>query len=223
MREQNQETVARAAEARSVAYAKRKRTVKTVLIVFVVIAVISIAATALDPDRLTDRLFGKQEMQEEIYFYPVDENENIWNNEYYLGLDRRVFYSDASTGATYSLQEEELATAEPYARFFHAYFDSVIQGDAKGYAVYFSDAYLRENELPEQFTMQMIYDILVRPYESADDEQQRSAYLVDYKIYRNNGTFRDDIESNASRTLIFYLVTEQGELCIDEIVPYTAY
>ena len=100
MREQNQETVANAAEARSIAYAKRKRTVKTVLIVFVVIAVISIAATALDPDRLTDRLFGKQEMQDEMYFYPVDENENIWDNEHYLGLDHRVFYSDPSTGAT---------------------------------------------------------------------------------------------------------------------------
>ena len=209
-------------EQRSAAAAKKKRTVKVILIVFAVIAVVSVLGAMLDPDRLTDRWFGEEEQPKEIYFYPEDDEKNSLQNAEYLGLDHRVFYSDPTTGATYSLEEADLPTAEPFARFFYYYFETVMQGDATGYAVHFSDAYLTENELPGDFTVQMIYDIHVRPY-LVDGTDERSAYLVDYKIYRNNGTFRDDMGSNASRTLLFYLVEENGELCIDGIVPYTEY
>lgn len=203
--------------------ARRKRVVVVLLIVFAAVVVLSLATASLDPDALVKTWFGEREDEsEEIYFYPVDERLNIRTDRDYAQLDHRVHYSDPSTGATYSLEQEELASAEPFAQFFYDYFDCVISGDTELYRTYFSNRYLDANELPEDFTPQMIYDIRITPYPSGDGEQG-STYLVDYKILRNNGTFRNDIGSNASRTLVFYLIEQDGELYVNEIVPYTRY
>ena len=202
---------------------RRKRVVTVILIVCAVIVLLSLATASLDPDLLVKKWFGRGQGQgEEIDFYPVDEHLDIRTDPEYAQLDHRVHYNDPATGATYSLEAEELASAEPYACFFYYYFDSVISGDASLYATYFSDSYLRENELPDDFTPQMIYDIRITPHSSGDTELG-SAYLVDYKILRNNGTFRRDIGSNASRTLVFYLVEQEGELYVNDIILYTQY
>ena len=42
-------------------------------------------------------------------------------------------------------------------------------------------------------------------------------YYVSYAIFDNDGTFRRDVASDASRVLIFTLVSEGGELKIDSI------
>ena len=200
-----------------------KRAVVIGLIVCAVVVVLSLMTASLDPEQLAKKWFGRAgDGADEIYFYAVDETLDVWSDEDYAQLDHRVHYSDLQTGATYSLEQEELASAEPFARFFYNYFDCVIAGDSESYAMYFTDEYLLSNELPDDFTPQMIYDIRITPYLAADVERG-SAYLVDYKILRNNGTFRRDVGSNASRTLLFYLVEQAGELYIDGIVAYTQY
>jgi hypothetical protein len=68
--------------------------------------------------------------------------------------------------------------------------------------------------------MQMLYDMRIEPYATEDETP---AYLLEYKIYRNNGTFRRDIGSNAARTLLVFLTYEQGTPCIDAMQPYTGY
>ena len=201
----------------------RKRAVVIGLIVCAVIVVLSLMTASLDPTQLVEKWFGDGDQKEnDIYFYAVDESLDIWSDADYAQLDHRVHYSDVQTGATYSLEQEDLVTAEPFARFFYNYFDCVIAGDAEGYALFFTDNYLSQNTLPEDFTPQMIYDIRITPYLAAD-ASQGSAYLVDYKILRNNGTFRRDVGSNASRTLLIRLVEQAGELYIDDIVAYTQY
>jgi hypothetical protein len=83
---------------------------------------------------------------------------------------------------------------------------------------HFSSGY--EGELPEKFTMQMVYDISLRPHANADGEK---SYIVNYKILKNNGTFRRDIGSDEGREYLFTLVEEQGKLVILEMGPYTSY
>ena len=200
----------------------RKRAVTVGLVVCAVIVVLSLLTASLDPDQLVKSWFGhEEETGEKFDFYPIDDYLSARARDEYAQLDPRVHVNDPSTGATYSLEQEDLATAEPYARFFYFYFDTVIAGDSESYATYFSDAYLATAELPEDFTPQLIYDIRITPYQA--DTEQGSAYLVDYKILRNNGTFRADVGSKASRTLVFYLVETGGELCVNEIIPYTQY
>ena len=198
-----------------------KRIVGIVALVCVGIVVLSLLADSIDPEALVSKWFGKDEIPEQqIDFYPVDEDENVLEREDYLGLDRYLYYSDPLTGETYVPEQHELASVDPCLPFFSDYLDCIIRGDAESYPLYFSTAYLEQNELPDDFTMQMVYDIRIEPYPT---DGERTAYLLDYKIYRNNGTFRRDVGSNASRTLLVYIAYEQGAPCIDAMQPYTEY
>ncbi|MBR0443019.1 MAG: hypothetical protein IIX15_01635 [Clostridia bacterium] len=199
----------------------RKRAIKIGIAVCIVVVVLSILTASLNPEKLVKQWFGQDEPQtSELYFYPVDENEDIFEREDYMGLDRHLYYTDPLTGETFVPERDELATVDPALPFLYDYLDCIIHGDAATYPLYFSTAYLEQNELPEDFTMQMLYDICIEPY-STEDERQ--VYLLDYKIYRNNGTFRRDVGSNASRTLVVVLTYERGDLCIDAVFPHTRY
>ena len=200
---------------------KRKKIVKIALIVCAVIVVLYLATMALNPDEFVDKLFhGDEENQsEEIEFYPVDENLDITEDRDYKECDNRVFYYDPDTGATYSVEADELAHFDPDVRFFHHYFQTIIKGDAETYATYFALNY--EGKIPESFTQQMLYDIHVQPYYS--EETGENTYLVEYRILKNNGTFRNDIGSKVSRAQLYTLVEEDGEYRIASIRSYTKY
>jgi hypothetical protein len=200
---------------------KRRKIVKIALIVCAVIVVLYLATLALNPDELVDRWFhgDEEEESEEIEFYPIDEDLDIFSDPDYLECDRRVFYYDPDSGATYSVEEEELPTIDPAIRFFHEYFQTVIMGEAEAYAECFVPDY--EGELPESFTMQMIYDIHIEPYYS--DETGENTYLVEYRILKNNGTFRRDIGSKVSRAQLYTLREIGGDYLVETIRPFTKY
>jgi len=210
------------AAARSAGYAKRRKIVKIILIVFAVIIVLYVATMWLNPDELVDRWFSDDNTSDlppqNIEFYPADKDYNIMADEEYLEYDRRISYYDPDSGATYWVEEEEVDSAEPFVKFFHSYFQTVIYGDALNYAEHFSLAY--EGELPEDFTMQMVYDIELRPHANANGEM---CYIVNYKIHKNNGTFRRDIGSDVGREYLFTLVEEGNRLLIVGMRPYTSY
>ena len=67
----------------------------------------------------------------------------------------------------------------------------------------------------------MIYDIRIQPYYS--EETGENTYLVEYRILKNNGTFRNDIGSKVSRAQLYTLVEEDGDYRIKSIRPYTKY
>lgn len=200
---------------------KRRKIVKIALIVCAVIVVLYLATLALDPDALVERWFHGDEGEEEleIEFYPVDENLDIFEDPDYCECDNRVFYYDPDSGATYSVEEEDLARLDPDIRFFYHYFQTIIMGYATAYADYFVSDY--EGELPESFTMQMIYDIRIQPYYS--EETGENTYLVEYRILKNNGTFRRDIGSKVSRPQLYTLKETEGEYLIETIRPFTKY
>lgn len=210
------------ARTRSAEYAKRRKIVKIILIVFAAIIVLYLATMALDPDELVDRWFSGDDASDlppqNIEFYPVDKDYNIMTDEEYLEYDRRISYYDPDSGATYWVEEEELDSAEPFVTFFHSYFQTVIYGDVLNYAEHFSSDY--KGELPEDFTMQMVYDIELRPHANADGKR---SYIVNYKIHKNNGTFRSDIGSDVGREYLFTLVEQDGHLLIADMGPYTSY
>ena len=210
------------AKARSSQYAKRKKIVKVILIVFAVIIVLYLLMTALNPEEWVKRWLSKDGAGDvilpDIEFYEADWAYNIMTDEEYLEMDRRVSFYDPDSGATYWVEEDEVSASEEYVQFFHSYFQTLIYGDALNYAEHFSSGY--EGELPEKFTMQMVYDIELRPHANADGER---SYIVNYKIAKNNGTFRRDIGSDEGREYLFTLIEEQGELVILEMGPYTSY
>ena len=96
------------------------------------------------------------------------------------------------------------------------YFETVRAGDAQAYNSLFTDTYYKRTLPFEYFSPQKIYDIVLQEAES-DPEGDSLVYYVSYAIYDNDGTFRRDVASDASRVLIFTLVDEGGTMKIDSI------
>jgi hypothetical protein len=202
---------------------KKKKIIKIALIFSAVIVVLSAIFSLIDPEKMVGAMFGDKpsgEQERDIYFYPVEDSEDIFADEEYLQYDRRLFLHEPNTGSTYSIEDSDLVTAEDDIIFFYNYFETVIRGDSRLYREFFSSGYLAENELPDDFTMQMIYDIKVTPL---GDRVTDLSYKVEYMILRNNGTFRDDVGSDAIIPLRFELILEDGALRIDSIQKYTTY
>ncbi len=208
-------------EARYQQKKRKKKIVKIALICCAVIVVLYLATLSLNPDTLVDQWFHNDEQQppQNIEFYPIDEDLDILTDAEYLEYDHRVFYYDADNGATYSVEEENLPTLDAQICFFYDYFNIVILGDEEAYAECFVSDY--DKPLPESFTMQMVYDIHVEPYYS--ERVGKDAYRVEYKIHKNNGTFRNDMGSDVSLPLLFILQEEGSAYRIKQIVPFTQY
>ncbi len=201
---------------------KKKKTLIVVLVILAVIAVLSALALTLDPEALVKKWFADPEEGErpsEIRFYPVDVKENIFTNPEYAELDRRLHYTDTLSGTTVSVEEEELSSYDAAVVFFYYYFDSIIRGDVRGFLTYYASDYAEAENLPTDFTMQMLYQISVTPLITEKGDQL--TFLVDYRIHRNNGTFRSDIGSDAGRQMVYTLCEEGESLKIRKVIPYT--
>ena len=68
----------------------------------------------------------------------------------------------------------------------------------------------------------MLYNLNVtKLWEKVEsDTVTRYAFDVTYMIHRNDGTFRNDIDSDSSKTLYFELIEENGVVKIDRITYY---
>ena len=160
-----------------------------------------------------------------ISFYPADYEEDIEADEGYLGLNRYLRYTDGPY-STYLANERDLAAIGPVAYFFRAYFDAIIAGDSEAYNSFFTEEYRKEAGEKGRFTKQKVYDVeLVKLSEYRPETEERLTvweFDVSYRIRQNNGTFRDDIESDAARRQVYQLVRDDsdGKILIRSISDY---
>ena len=163
---------------------------------------------------------GGEENNKKIKFYPVT-NENIFESAEYLGLDRAVYYCEdpSGYGITEPITDEDRARFPAEVQFLEIYLMSIISGDRETYRSLFSEAYLRENTLPA-FTQQMLYNICIYKVGSETDKNGKllEVYRVEYMIRKNNGTFRQDVESDAIRPQYVVLSpTENNSFLIENV------
>ena len=152
-------------------------------------------------------------------FYPTDYELDVTADEYYMGLDRYIHIKRG--GENITITDGDYAAYGEAVEFFAKYFETAIAGDAETYNTFFTDTYYKSAEPYDRFAPQMIYGITLQELSSTEGNAGDSyIYNVTYAIYRNDGTFRNDIDSNAFKTLIFYLVPDGGELKIDAIDYY---
>ena len=107
--------------------------------------------------------------------------------------------------------------------FFAEYFRTVIAGDTDRYNGFFTDRYIREFGEHVRFAPQMLYDIHIYQLSEAisSDGSGSWTFKVEYKIRRNDGTFRNDIPSGGSKKLRFTLIGDRdGNVLIDAIDYY---
>ena len=167
---------------------------------------------------------GVTQADEEYPTYPVfpaEWNKNVFEDEEYMSLDREIMYSDLASGSIYEMNEDYITFHEGH-RFFDRYFSILQKGDYKAYPKLFEDKYNSEKgfekKTDRKFPPQMVYNITVEEagrFEGVNDGKSciRGVYFVDYKIFRNNNLFRNDIgyinelETDSSRPLVFELIT----------------
>lgn len=154
-------------------------------------------------------------------FYPTDYDLDVTADEEYMGLDRYVHYKTGSE--TFTITDGNYSAYNGAVVFFGQYFETVIAGDADTYNTYFSDLYYETNAPHERFAPQMLYDIQIEmlSQDPQNDGSTLYAFDVAYKIHRNDGTFRNDIDSDASKKLYFELYEDKdGTVKIDRITYY---
>lgn len=133
-----------------------------------------------------------------------DDEPDIFEREDYLALDRLLYIKRGGEEIAYP--DKESAENDAAAQFFLEYFDALEKGDTEKYNAMLADEYLDKYEPQEEFTQQMVYDIHAELLSESDsDGASVYAYIVSYKIARNNGTFRRDITSDASRPVLVIL------------------
>lgn len=152
-----------------------------------------------------------------LSFYPADYNENIFEDEEYMSQNRYIAYTKGSD--TFIITNNDYSIYDPTVGFFAEYFDTVINGRYEEYDSYFTEEYFENQKNKERFTPQKLYDIEIK-FKSTSDVDGATSYIyyVNYKICKNNGTFRNDIESDASRTLVYQLLLyNDGTILINYI------
>ena len=146
---------------------------------------------------------------EPVFGISLEESEKY---DEYLELDRYIHYKNGSVSVALTGGEADPPGEE--VRFFTDYFNAVISGDSDAYNSMFTKDYLESHGEKSAFTPQMIYDIQV---ERVSTGGTSSAFDVSYKIFRNNGTFRNDIYSDASRTVRIVIDDSEGKYKISDL------
>lgn len=154
-------------------------------------------------------------------FFSADYTENIFEDEAYMRLNRSVYYKQYDSGEILTEENyEDLGTA---SEFFYHYFNNVISGNYNAYHKMLTETYLQDDEVPDRFTMQMLYDIQVNQVQAPGSATYKGEevtvffFEVKYKIFRNNGTFRNDVGSNQSTTQYYHLYSYKGQLYLNSV------
>lgn len=210
---------------------KKKRLIIAILIVSVLAAisyVISyrpeIIEGIVSNFRKTEKIPTYRMYTDQIVSYvfpPSNYGLDVTTDEWYMQLDRSVHYKNG--GLSVMVLEEEMNDYNDAVSFFVEYFETIVAGDVDTYNSYFSDEYYDIYEPYSLFAPQMIYDIEVEQLTETinSDGTTDWTFNVKYKIYKNDGTFRNDIPSDASKTLYYELSTDKnGNVLIDYITYY---
>lgn len=161
-----------------------------------------------------------------IIFATPDYEYDIMQDDDYLQLNRRIYYSDARSGMTEELTDKNITGYGPAAVLLREYVNAVIAGDADAYNALFSDNYFASHDPEAPFTMQRLYDIKLTKVNESQMVDERGKYTqyefeVEYKIRLNDGTFRTDIGHDESKKQYFILSDSTSEdVLIDQILDY---
>ncbi|MBE6714339.1 MAG: hypothetical protein E7575_03510 [Ruminococcaceae bacterium] len=211
--------------------AKRKRKKIAIISAFCVMCLIGVVSyivvyclpeyTPANKNPMHKDALGQYGSTQSYIFYPIDDEIDITKVKEYQELDRLIHYTFGPE--TIAVTEETLGSYGEEIKFFYNYFELVKAGDYTAYNKLFTDKYYKENPyyVDFTFTQQMVYDINIEKLgQTEQDGKTVYNFDVTYKIFRNNGTFRNDIIDNMSKTLYFTLVEGNDGILIDSIQYY---
>ncbi len=157
------------------------------------------------------------EKRDDIFYFPVDYSEDIFEDLVYLNRNRTVRFDRYGT-AVY-INEENCGMQSVEAKFFYDYIQTVINGECEKHREFFDKSFFSGHSIPEKFTKQKLYDIEIFSLTSdIKDGVAYETYKVCYKIQENNGTFRADVSSGESKP-VAVTIKRGKEFKITSIIP----
>ena len=156
-------------------------------------------------------------------FYESDYDLDPTTDEDYMQMDRQLWYKKGNLAIGGELDESAWIDYNAAVRFFARYFSAAIAGDAETYNGFFTDRYYRDNKPYERFAPQRIYDMHVEELSETVNNDGSTVWMfnVEYRIMKNDGSFRNDIPSDGSKKLLFTLIGgADGIVRIDAIDYY---
>lgn len=157
-------------------------------------------------------------------FYDPDWETDIFTLERYLDKNRYITFKEG--GFSVMMVDEAYNEYGVCVEFLAEYLEALMQGNAEVLNGFYSSDWLDSNGRYDKFTMQKLYDMVIEFIVSTDTEGPDGraiteyVYKISYKILENDGTFRSDIESDASRPQ-FFTVVDDGEGLSITSVSYT--
>ncbi len=194
-----------------------------------IISLVAVAALALFFSSVLPKLLEREPavnpdlINTYDYFYEPEWGASVEGREGYdefSGFDRSIKFREGNH--TRGMTEDNESSFREEERFFKDYFASIEAGDADFYNSLFTAAYRAEHGDHEPFTAQMIYDIEVERIDSTfAGNTSTYDFNVYYKIYRNDGTFRNDVYSDAVRGIRVVVDDSEGSFKISVLKYFT--
>lgn len=165
---------------------------------------------------------GREEETVKFNFYEPDFDEDIFTDEKYVALIQNGFlcYDNGSNSISQITEDNSNDFGEEVKLLVDLVY-SIQSGDCDLYNSFFSEEYLSQNGKKEKFTMQKIYDATIiyhssESVSSKDGNYTKYIYKLKYRIYENNGTFRQDIDED-TKTQYIVITDREGKLLIDSV------
>ena len=161
-----------------------------------------------------------KEIEYNFDFYSENYDENIFEDAEYLALNHIISYKNGPV--TISVLPEEYYSVDPVLYFISELLEDLKNGKYDEYPIYFTDNYKNKNTLPEKFTMQRIYNVTIEKISEGRGEngEAQLVYMLDFMINKNNGSLRNDMDSDSSKPWYLSIVNINGNYLIDNIITY---
>mgnify|MGYP006919065178 FL=1 len=181
-----------------------RRRLRAALLAVGITAVLAILTVVLLVFLLPDDQPSPEPTPAPITFYPVYDG-NVRENAIYLELDRQYYLCEPEYGVREALDESRIS-ADPELSLLRDYIESLIDGYPNACRSLFTASALAQSPIPD-FSQQMIYRVEIT---KVGTEAGRTTYRLEYMIYRNNGTYRRDVGSDAVRPEYLTLIEVGG-------------
>ena len=200
---------------------KQKKTILIVIASLVAFAVLYGIISLID----FDKMFNKNDdatNNENIYFYNEDLSKYPSEDETYMEYDQTVTYASGLHGTVITetvLNEKEALNRGEAFYLLYNLIDYIKSGNYEAYNSCFSSTYFSDPNATVQgkFTKQKIYNITITEISKIDKNGHTEyTYSIDYFIRHNDGSLRNDMGSDCSKTQYFILSDKTGnEILID--------
>ena len=165
----------------------------------------------------------------EIFLYTPDWDTDISTLSAYQALVKNIVYSPDGLNTVAVDKNTYVSVGGNGLKFMADYVDTIIRGDHEKLNSMFTDDYFKDHKKYSAFPQQKLFEVRITKYSYSAPEYQSSNirdyyYIISYRIYRNDGLFRDDIDDSCELPqLLKLLLYPDGTIKIDDIIDLPGY